>query len=168
MKDDPRLKNIIKAVEKFSKKHEPNTKSRKTKNNHPEKDLVKQLIHWLKSHGFDCNVVESKAVFNPKANRYISSQATPGFSDICGVDAHGRAVFIEAKAKGKLKTLSHKQYFFLLEKINRKAFAVCVDSVEKLEQIYSNFLKLDDNEKILYLKDLLPKVIKDESEGNLF
>lgn len=141
-------------LEKESKKLEPRPKRNNQK---PEKAVVESCMFWLKQKGFDVHVVESKAVFNPKAGRYLSSQLVPGFSDICGNDSNGRAVFIECKAPGRRSTLREVQFKFLSNKIHSSAFAVVVDSHELLETYYSKWISLSGSEAREYLASVLPK-----------
>lgn len=142
-------KRIQTAIDNFSKKSLK--KSRSKKNSKPEKEFVKKLLQHLRNRGFSVNVVESKAVYNPKIGRYLSSQAIPGHSDISGCDPDGIAVFIECKAKGRRSTLKLNQYQFLMDKIEKNAFAVCVDSIEFFDEVYEEFKTLPKNLK----KDLL-------------
>jgi len=136
-------KRIKKATEKYITKNDINRPKRKNKA--PEKEEVKKLMGWLRENEFSVNVVESKAVYDPNAKRYLSGQTDAGFSDITGTDKNGFAVFVEAKAPGKLKTLKYNQREFLLEKIKLNAFAVCADSVERLKVMYAKWLKLKLN-----------------------
>ena len=109
---------------------------RSKKNSRPEKQVEAEVRQWLKSTGFSCHVIESKAVYSEKAGRYLKSQAEAGFSDIVGCDPLGRAVFIELKAPGKARNVSTAQAHFLDAKAALGAFAVVVDSTARLEELY--------------------------------
>lgn len=113
--------------------------SPRLKNAKPEEEVKRVVMAWLKEHGFSCHVVEAKAVYSKRAGRYVSSQTTPGFSDIVGACPNGLAAFIELKAPGKRSTLREGQRAFLVEKIDKGAFAVCVDSVECLATVWEAF-----------------------------
>jgi hypothetical protein len=121
-------------LERFERESRPRRKNQK-----PELEVQRQVLAWLKEHGFSCHVVESKATYNRTASRYVSSKTTPGFSDITGVTPNGVGCFIELKAPGRRSTLRHAQRAFLTDKIQLGAFAVCVDSVSCLEQIWNAF-----------------------------
>ena len=59
-----------------------------------------------------------------------------------GCTPDGFCAAVEFKAPGKRGTLKPHQREFLIEKIKRGAFAVCVDSVECLEFIWTQFDRL--------------------------
>lgn len=147
-----RFQNIQKAVEKFSKKNDPSKPKRATKNSAPEKDFVKEVMIWLDTHSFSCHVVESRAVFNPKIGRYLSSQAVPGFPDIVGCDQYGRSVWIEVKAPGKRSTVKPHQLDFLKGKIANNCFAVCIDSIQDLSTWYKEWMQVGDGRQYLLSK----------------
>lgn len=109
------------------------------KNQKPEFEVKKAVMAWLKERGFSCHVIEAKATYSQAAGRYVSGQTEPGVADIFGCTPEGVAVFIELKAPGKRYTLKAHQRDFLKTKIQAGAFAVCVDSVECLEQVWNAF-----------------------------
>lgn len=132
------------ALKKFFAKHakqldrEMNGPSRK--NEKPEIELTqKPCMIWFKANGFSMDVIESKAVFNYEAGRYVSGQTAPGVSDSFGCTPCGFGCFVEFKAPGKRATLKKHQREWLLDKIKRGAFAVCVDSVECLEKVWNEY-----------------------------
>jgi hypothetical protein len=141
---------------------------RSRKNAKPEKEVEKQIMPWLEVNGFSCHVIESKAVYSAGAGRYLRGQADQGFSDIVGCDENGIAAFIELKALGKCSTLKRHQFDFLKSKIDRGAFAVCVDSAEMLNKYYNIWSA--SNKRTTYLYSLLPKkhFQKDAEESVLF
>lgn len=98
-------------------------------------------MDWLRANEFSVNVVESKAVYNQSAGRYIRGQTDQGFSDAVGCHNTGLGVFIEFKAPGRLSTLRPAQKAFLREKIDFGAFVAVVDSAERLSEIWESFKK---------------------------
>lgn len=113
----------------------------KRKNGKPELQVQREVMKWLKANGFSCNVVESKAVYSKNAGRYLNSQTIPGFSDIAGACPNGLGCFIELKAPGRRSTLRSGQRAFLMDKINIGCFAVVVDSIEMLANIWNEFTR---------------------------
>lgn len=156
--DDRKLR-IQNAVLKYSKSNSGIKTGRKNKS--PEKEVVKELLNWLKDNKFDVHVVESKAVYSVAAGRYLSGQTDAGMSDIVGCTPEGVACFIEAKAKNKLSTLSLIQQDFLIKKATRGCFAIHTDSVERLKKIYEHWVMAREKNKDLateYLLGLLHKI----------
>lgn len=136
---------------------------RPRKNEKPEFEFKKVMVKWLSDNGWECDVVESKAVYNFAAGRYDHGQAEAGFSDIVGVVPWaGVGAFIELKAPGKRSTLKPHQRDFLLRKIKKGAFGVCVDSIEILSDTYKCWLALRkegmNRESIVFLIECLPKI----------
>lgn len=147
---------LEKYFEKQARENDPTRQRRKNKK--PEKLVEKAVMDWLKRSDFSCHVVESKAVFSPRAGIYLNSQAEPGMSDIVGCTPDGKGCFIELKAKDRRSDLKDHQRRFLLEKISRGAFAACVDSVEYLERCWSHYKRGGD------MASMLP--VKRESRGD--
>src|SRR6185503_12295981 len=135
-------KRIQQATEKFLVKHDPTRTKRK--NQSAERDLQKSVISWLNTNGFDVDNIESKAQFVEKAGTYISQAQTPGHPDIMGNDVHGRAVFIELKAPGRISSLRANQRKFLVRKIKTNCFAIAADSIECIESLYSGWQSAAD------------------------
>lgn len=145
------------ATEKYIQKQEPKSLSSR-KNKKPEQLVVNECMSWMKSQGFNMTIVESKAVYNVKAQRYLHSQAVRGMSDAVGNDAFGIGVFIEFKAKGRRSTIKEHQIDFLKHKIQTNCFAVVVDSVDLLKTYYQEWsmlraLAIHQGQK--YLMDLI-------------
>jgi len=147
---------ILECMRKFHEKNDPTRVKRRNKA--PEKAVQTEVMAWLNSKGFDCNVFESKAVFSASANRYLHSQMKPGVVDIIGNDPNGHAVFIELKAPGRINrsSLRAEQRLFLLRKIETYAFACVVDSSKRLEEIYSGWKAIDVPQRRDFLKSTLP------------
>lgn len=157
------LKNQRKVLKK--------ARSNKRKNKKPEKEVEKVVMEWLDNHNFSCHVVESKAVYNASAGRYLKGQTVPGCSDIIGCTPDGVSVWIELKAPGRRSTVSDSQREFLHSKIERGCFAVVVDSVDELQHLYANWCKhkvrnLKPSAK-KYLYDSLPKKRKNDAKDDL-
>ena len=120
----------------------PKEQKPKRSNAKPEFELRKQVMRWLEANNFSCDVVESKAVYSQAAGSYVRGQAVAGFSDIVGVCSFGGAAcYIELKAPGRRATLKDHQRDFLMHKMHVYAFAVCIDSVEDLADVYSRWLR---------------------------
>lgn len=149
---DQRVKQAInKYLNKIDKKSKPSRKNKK-----PEKELESKVQAWCKSKGFQTWVVESKAVFSQSAGRYLTGQTDKGFSDIVGLNCDGLFVAIELKAPGRLSTLRSGQRVFLQEVITPGGFGIVTDSVDRLERIYQDFLKLPLELRRLFLLSQLP------------
>lgn len=133
------------------------TKPRKKRNKSPEKSVQYQVKDWMDIKGWSMHVVESKATFNPTVGRYLTSNAVPGMSDLIGNTPQGIAAFVELKAPGKRSTIRPAQRKFIEEKIKTNAFAVIIDSVALLEEIYFYWSQLHSfAERQLYLTRCLP------------
>lgn len=131
-----------KALETFYRRHQEKLEREsrpRRKNSNPEAQVVNAVMAWLKDNGFSCHVVESKATYSKAAGRFVRSKTTVGFSDITGATPNGLACYIEVKAVGRRGTLRASQRAFLMAKIQLGAFAVVVDSVRCLEQIWNAF-----------------------------
>lgn len=139
-------KRIQDAIAKYEKKIAPK-QSTGRKNKKPEKELEKIVMLWLKQNGFIVNVVESKAVYNPYAKRYLRGQTQAGFADIVGVTPSGHGCFIELKAPGRLSTLRDHQKAFLEARRACGAFAVAIDSIELLQKLYAAWLQENSAKK---------------------
>lgn len=158
------------ALHRYIKRTQPNT--RRKKNHAPEKVVEKQVLAWLSGQGFCVSVVESKAHYSKAAGAYLGQSAPSGFPDIVGNDRHGRAIYIELKAPGKLSTVRPAQVLFLLRKIETNCFACVIDSLERLQELYQFWdqtVERDAREN--YLRSRLPKkaIIKQmPNDGPLF
>ena len=63
-----------------------------------EKTMTEPLIRrWAKKNGFDLTVVDTSAVFNKYAKRFIRSQASESLPDLIG-NYKSLSVWIELKA----------------------------------------------------------------------
>lgn len=152
-----RVKN---AIGKYLTKNEPRVQRR---NEHPEKEVVKAILEYGKTKGWDIEVIDAKAVFNEKEGRYLTGQVAPGYPDVSGNNGLGHALYIEAKAPGKRSTVRDDQVTFLLRKIGTNSFAVVVDSTELLEELYNGWL-LAENKKAFLLR-AMPRVTLREQKN---
>ncbi len=110
-------------------------------NARPEFELtVKPCWKWFAANGFSMSIIESRAVYNADAGRYIDGQTESGFPDSVGCCPDGTAAFVEFKAPGSLSNISLGQYEFLMEKIKLGCFAVCVASVSSLDRTWCDFI----------------------------
>ncbi len=123
----------------------------------PEKQVEEDILDYLdKCTNIKVDVIDSKATFSQASQSYRKSKSAPeGFPDLVGNDEHGRAFYIELKAKGKLSTLSPLQRKFLEEKIQQNCFAAVVDSSSLFEKIYLDWLASEKDSDILM--EYLPK-----------
>lgn len=156
---------VIKAMENNHAKQLKKEQGPQRKNEAPEKEVEKQVLEYLRDQGWFLNVVESKATFNPKLQRYISGQAKSGFPDVIGCTPMGKVVALELKAQGRRSTLRDEQREFLLEVISRGGFAAVVDSVDRLKYVIQ---KYKDNQVPTTLLDLLPAVRQSAQSDLIF
>lgn len=130
------------ALNKYLTRQLPREQKPKRSNAKPEFEVKKLVMRWLEANNFSCDAVESKAVYSHAAGSYVRGQAVAGFSDIVGVcNFGGAACYIELKAPGKRSTLKPHQRDFLMHKITLYAFAVCIDSIDDLADVYSRWLR---------------------------
>jgi hypothetical protein len=157
MSDDVK-KRVEKAMMKFAEKQLP--KKRRSKNENKEGPVVLEIKNALFAIGFSLDVVEAKATWNERAGRYMSSQAVPGFPDLCGTGPDGESVWIEVKARGKRHTIRPTQFNFLLEKIKQGAFGVCADSSAYVIECFRKWKSLERMSRQNFLIAELPKALK--------
>lgn len=148
------------ALLKYHQKQLDSGKRKRTskKNKKPEFEVVKSCMKWLRDNGFSVDIVEAKAVYSRSAGMYLNGQTTAGMTDCVGCTPIGTACFIEFKAKDRICTLKEHQREFIRQKILLGAFSTCVDSVERLSNVYMKWQMLGEREqKIAFLLSLLPK-----------
>lgn len=159
MKNSDFKKSIKEATEKYIKK---NTETKNKRHNEkPELETQNSCIEYLKSINCDGDVFEAKATFSQEKQRFVSAAMKSGIVDWGGNFPNGLAIWIEFKAKGKLKTIRENQRNFLIRKISTNCFAVCVDSLECLKKHIEEFKKSDNRKK--YLLSVLPEPYKSKS-----
>lgn len=148
--------STLKALNRFCDREAKRASRPVRKNKKPEFEFKKKFVEWLEHNGFECDVVESKGVYNFAAGRYDHGQTKQGFSDVVGVTPyHGVACFIELKAPGRRGSLKSHQRDFLVRKIKRDAFAACTDSIAHFSETYEVWRKLRAQFKIRESQDYL-------------
>lgn len=148
------------ALEKYSKKQLSSDRRPTRKNKKPEQKTVNACMEFFKDFGFSMHIVESKAVYNVRAGRYLTGQTVSGFTDSAACTPNGIGCFVEFKAKGRLSTLREAQREFMMEKIIKGCFSCVVDSAERLKRIYADWTKLKNlggDEATAYLLAEMPK-----------
>lgn len=139
-----------------------NKQKRFKKNGKPEKAVEREVLIWARDRGWDVQVLESKAAYNPRAGCFVRSSAVSvGTCDIIGNTDGGVFLAIELKAPGRLSTFASDrncaQRDYLIAKIHNNAFACVTDSVERLEKIYTTWSNLEyADQKKQYLLGMLP------------
>ena len=142
--------------------HKKNNPKRRNKS--PEKDEVqKPCMSWMRASGWDVEVYEAKATFDPRRGVWRNQAMRAGVCDCQGITPKGEPVYIEFKARGRLKTFwllkNFNQQEFLISKINFGAFGVVVDSSDLLQRLYTKWSELraaDPKASIQFLIDSLP------------
>lgn len=130
----------------------------------PEKLVEKSCMEWMRAQGWVVSIYESKATYDPRRGLYRNQSMKAGHADCVGLLPGGLSVVVEFKAKGRLSTFSDennfKQQEFLKERIKMGAFAVVVDSVERLSTLFSTWsdLRMDSDYRAMdYLYQSLPQ-----------
>jgi len=154
------------AVEKFTMKQNKKSSGIKRKNLKPEKEVQLACVTWMRSLGWDVQVIESKATYDSRSGRYISQSVKAGYSDCSGNTNTGLSVYVEFKAPGRLSTLRFNQREFLLKKIESGCFAVCVDGTSHLKTLWKDYNLSEDKKAFLIAK--LPEVKTKDRELDLF
>lgn len=163
---------ITKSMEKVAERDMreiDRMQGRGKKNKKPEKLVEKACLDWMRSLSWDVNIYEAKAVYNPDGT-YRSNRMIAGVSDCMGLTPDGIPVYVEFKAKDKRSTFNlsknNRQRDFLVNKIKYCAFAVVVDSVEKLNEYWIGYKEVCVQSGKLhardYLMSVLPKIRKEK------
>jgi hypothetical protein len=129
------------------------------RNSGKEKTITEPLIRrWAKRIGMDLSVVDTAAVYNPYAKRYLRAQASESLPDLIG-NYFSLSVWIELKSPKLRRSIlqNQQQVDFLIRKINQGCFACVTDSVEHLETIWTNYWKTPSENRIQFLLDDIPK-----------
>lgn len=166
---------VAKAMLAFEAKRlkasEPKTKRW---NKRPEKEVEKKCLTWMRAKGWDVNIFEAKATYDPVRRIYRQQAMKAGTCDCLGNTGDGHSVAIEFKAFGKLSTYAnpdnYKQQEFMEKKIQTGCFACVVDSVERLEMMYESwqhYKKLNPKSGCEYLMLQLPVRKKTSSKDDL-
>jgi len=152
------------AVEKYIARQEPKPPKTRRKNEKPELKLTQEpCLKWLRENGFRAKINESKYKYNYEVGKWLAAGIRKGTPDLNATDQYGHSCWIECKAPGKIATINKNlaQRRFLEFEIKHGAFACVVDSVERLETIYNNWidLRMDGFFRLAkdYLMNMLPK-----------
>lgn len=131
------------------------------RNSGPEKTIVEPMVlAWSRNMGFDLTVVDTSAVWNPMAKRYLRRQASESLPDLIG-NFGPTSVWIELKAPDQRNAINSKknihQKDFLIRKINQGCFAVVTDGPKHLSEVFHKWrLAKDLAEKRSVLMSDLP------------
>src|SRR5258705_7937524 len=69
----------------------------------PEKITEEECVTWMKKQGWEIQIIESKAIYNPKAGTYLPNPGVKsGNADCQGIMPDGISIAVEFKANGKL------------------------------------------------------------------
>lgn len=123
----------------------------------PEKSITEpEILAWGLKNGFDLSVVDTAAVYNPYAGRYLRRQASESLPDLIG--NHGPlSVWIELKAPKKRRSIlqTPHQLNFLKRKIEQGCFACVTDSALHLNELWHKYKTAsEDQKKSILLADL--------------
>jgi len=156
-------------MNKFYQRQEKKEQGPQRKNDKPEKKLVEAPCKKLmKSWGWSYQIIEAKAVWSKKRQRFVNSHVKKGTVDCSATDNYGFSCWIEFKAPGRRADVNknEQQLNFVRQKIMQNAFSVVVDSAELLEEYYSEWIRLRWDGDLAgarqYLLDALPKKRRDE------
>lgn len=155
---------VRKALEGYYRRLAKKEAGPTRRNLKPEKGVETECLLWLRLHGFDMQVYEAKATYDPRSGHYRQQSMKAGTVDCQGIDSEAHACFIEFKAPGKLSTFwldrNYRQQEYLISKIERGAFGCVVDGVSLLRDIYMNWRNIKKANGLLpavnYLKSRLP------------
>lgn len=135
--------------------------TQKRKHGKPEKEVEEACLIYMRSLGWEVQIIESKATQVNGVWRQQSVKA--GNADCEGVMPDGNSVSVEFKAPGKLATFNqernYRQKEFILRRINMNSFACVVDSADRLKEIYERWAKIKEinpAEAKHYLLSMLP------------
>lgn len=128
------------ALKRYYQRQARQASKRRRTNGRPEWELVKKpILAWAKDNGWCLSSIESRAVYDPAAGRYVHGMAVAGTADLFGNAPCGTAVYLELKAPGRRSTLKPHQHDFLVQRISTNAFAGCIDSLESFIQLWDKF-----------------------------
>lgn len=131
----------------------------------PEKQVEIEIRAWANRNGFDLTVVDTSAVWNPMAGRYLSRQASESLPDLIG-NYGSLSIWIELKAKGQRSSINSKksrhQREFLIRKINQGCFACVSDGVEHLNTLWIKYKTANAIDRRALLLGDLPQIRLDK------
>lgn len=136
-----RRKSIEAALHRYSSREAKKLAPKKQKKNaHPEKDVEKSCLEWMRAKNWNVQIYESKATFDPRRGVWRNQSMAAGNADCQGNLPDGVTIAVEFKAPGKLKNFNRegneRQVEFIYNKIQTNCFACVVDSAERLQLIY--------------------------------
>lgn len=114
-----------------------------------EKSITEpEILAWGLKNGFDLTVVDTSAVYNPYAKRYLRSQASESLLDIIG-NYKSLSVWIELKAPKKRRSIlqSPHQIAFIERKIKQCCFACVTDSALHLDDLWRKYTQASTEEE---------------------
>lgn len=121
--------------------------SKVMKRSGPEYEVQIEIESYGKQHGFDLTIVDTSAVYNPAAKRYVASMASESLPDVIG-NWGAVSVWVELKARGQRSAINSKrnrhQLAFLIRKIKQGCFACVTDSREHFHSIVTRFKNAQD------------------------
>lgn len=131
----------------------------------PEKLVQNDCLEWMRNKGWQVEIYEAKATFDPRIGKYRQQSMKAGTCDCMGITPDGHSVAIEFKAKDRRNTFNKPSNFrqreFILGRINFGAFAVVVENSNQLETFYNNWISILEEKGQAhaknYLLDQLPK-----------
>lgn len=129
------------------------------RNSGPEKLVEVEVRSWAHRNGFDLSVVDTSAVWNPMANRYLRRQASESLPDIIG-NYGPLSIWIELKSKGKRSAINQQRHQreFIIRKIKQGCFACVTDGVEHLSGLWMKYkAATNDFDKRAILMTDLPR-----------
>lgn len=169
-------RRVQQALERHHEKLLKEDKGPTRTNKKPEKEVEAACLKWMRELNWEVQIYESKATYNPHAGGYTKNKSVKtGNADCQGIMPDGTSVAIEFKAPGKLASFlrngNEPQRDFIIKRIHMNGFACVVDSSDRLELIYMEWIKqktLSIEAARHYLFNQLPvrkREIKDEGLG---
>lgn len=148
------------ALDRYFTKQANKALKPKRKNTKPEKIVQMDCVAWMRRQGWDVQIYEAKATFNPLRNRYTQGSMKAGTVDCQGVTPNGQFVAVEFKAPKKRATFNAskncRQREYLMNKIKSNAFGCVVESAAQLQKIWDAYQSLDPEFRQAYLMTQLP------------
>jgi hypothetical protein len=127
------------------------------RNTGPEKLVELEVLGWANRVGFDLSVVDTAAVWNPMAGRYLRRQASESLPDLIG-NYGPISVWIELKARGRRAAINQQRHQreFLVRKIKQGCFAVVTDGEAHMAEIWRKYKAASEFDKPAVLLADLP------------
>lgn len=141
------------------------------RNSGPEKTITEPLVlAWARQVGMDLSVVDTSAVWNPMAKRYLRRQASESLPDLIG-NYGPTSVWIELKAPGGRSAINAKQNKhqrdFLVRKIKQGCFACVTDGPDHMRGLFARWVSAPTlQDKVFTLLNDLPRARISSLQGN--